>query len=158
MLLVASVGPIANLKDPYFQPGLSVCLSVCLWPALIPFSVDWFWRNLVTRTLLWSSLAATIMAQIGRLFENFKKFSKITEFKFQNSGPSFFCVCVSCVLWKKFDSIRPKLTEEIHFEVCPYLRNASTDTTPPVHAASTNALRHASSTEDDPICCRQGMT
>ena len=30
------------------------------------------------------------MVQIGRLFENFKKFSEITEFEFQNSGPSFF--------------------------------------------------------------------
>ena len=74
---------------------LSVCLSVCLWLALLPFNVDRFWWNLVTRTLLWSSLAATIMVQIGRrgtarcLFENFKKFSKITEFVFQNSCQSF---------------------------------------------------------------------
>jgi len=80
------VGFIANLKGPYFQPSLSVCLCVCvcLWPALVPFNVDRFWWNLVTRTLLWSSLAVTIMVQIGcrgtmrRLFENFKKFSKIT--------------------------------------------------------------------------------
>jgi len=57
---------------------LSVCVSVsvCLWPALLPFNVNRFWRNLVTRTLLWSSLAATIKVQIGhrgtsrRLFEN----------------------------------------------------------------------------------------
>ena len=54
-------GPIANLKSSYFQPSLSVCLSVCLWPALLPFNVDRFSWNLVTRTLLWSSLAATIM-------------------------------------------------------------------------------------------------
>jgi len=59
---------------------LSVCVSVCLWLALLPFNVDQFWRNLVTRTLLWSSLAATIIVQIGCrgtarcLFENFKKF------------------------------------------------------------------------------------
>ena len=32
---------------------LSVCLSVCLWPALLPFNVYRFWRNLVTRTLVW---------------------------------------------------------------------------------------------------------
>jgi len=32
---------------------------------------------------------------------------------------------------KKFDSIRTKMTEEIHFEVCPYRHNASTDATPP---------------------------
>jgi len=52
-----------------------------------------------------------------RFFENFKKFSKITEFEFQDSGPSFF-VSVSPVYCKKIDSIRTKLTEEIHFEVC----------------------------------------
>jgi len=83
-----------------------VCLSVCLWPALLPFNVDRFWRNLVTRTPLWSSLAATIMVQIGRrvttghLYKNLKKFSKITKFEFQNSGPSFF-VSVSPVYYKK---------------------------------------------------------
>jgi len=48
----------------FSQVCLSVC--VCLWPALIPFSVNRFSRNLVTRTLLWSTLAATIMVQIGR--------------------------------------------------------------------------------------------
>ena len=64
------------------------------------------------------------MVQIGRrgtarrFFENFKKFSKITEFEFQNSGPSFLRLCLLCIV-KKFDSIRTKLTEEIHFEVCP---------------------------------------
>ena len=45
---------------------MSVCLSVCLWPARLPFGVNWFWRNLITRTLFWSSLATTIMVQIGR--------------------------------------------------------------------------------------------
>jgi len=44
------VDPIANLKGHYFQPSL----SVCVWPALLPFNVNRFWRNLVTRTLLWS--------------------------------------------------------------------------------------------------------
>ena len=111
----------------FTRVSLSVCLSVCLWPALLPFNVNRFWRNLVIRTLLWSNLAATIMVQIGRkgtarrLFENLKKlgFSKITEFECQNSGPSFFA-SVSPVYCKKFDSIRRKLTEEIDFEVCPY--------------------------------------
>ena len=117
-----SFGPIENLKCPYFEPSLSVC--VCLWLALLPFSVNRFWRNLVTRILLWSGLAVTIMVQIGRrgtmrcLFENFKKFSKITEFEFQNSGPSFFLRLCLLFIVKKFDSIRTKLTEEIHFEVC----------------------------------------
>ena len=36
-----------------------------------------------------------------RLFENFKKFSKITEFEFQNSGTPFFA-SVSPVYCKKF--------------------------------------------------------
>jgi len=47
-----------------------------------------------------------------------KKFSKITEFEFQNSGP--FNASVSPVYCKKLDSIRTKLTEEIDFEVCIY--------------------------------------
>jgi len=87
---------LQNLKGHYCQPSLSVSLSVCLWPALLPFNVNRFRRNLVTRTLLWSCLAATIMVQIGRrgtarrLCENFEKFSKITVFEFQNSGPPFF--------------------------------------------------------------------
>jgi len=65
------------------------------------------------------------MIQIGcrgtarRHLENFKKLSKITEFEFQNSGPSFVCVCVSCVLQKKFASIRTKVTEDIDLEVSP---------------------------------------
>jgi len=85
---------------------LCVCVCVCVWPALLPFNLDRFCWNLVTGTLLWSSLAATIMVQIGRrgtsrrLFENLKKFSKITEFEFQNSGPSFFA-SVSPVYCKK---------------------------------------------------------
>jgi len=90
------VGTIANLKGPYFQPSL----SVCLWRALLPFSNDRFWWNLVTRTLLWSSLAATIMVQIGRretvrrLFENLKNHRiQISEF-----WSIIFCICVSCVL------------------------------------------------------------
>jgi len=106
--------------------SVCVCVCVCLWPALLPCNVNRFWQNLViTRTLLWSSLAATIMVQIGcrgtarRLFENIKEFSKITEFEFQNSGPSFFA-SVSPVYCKKLDLIGTKLTEEIDFEVCPY--------------------------------------
>ena len=104
--VIVVVGPTANLKGPYFQPSLSVCLSVCvsvclcLWPALLPFNVNRFWRNLVTRTLLWSSLAATIMVQIGhrgtarRFFENFKKFSKITELNFKILVHHFLCLCL----------------------------------------------------------------
>jgi len=107
---------LALLCEQYFWPDCKpegplfsaefVCLSVCLWSALLFFIVDRFWWNLVTRTLLWSSLAVTIMVHIGRrgtarrLFENFKKFSKITEFEFQNSGPSSFA-SVSPVYCKK---------------------------------------------------------
>ena len=33
------------------------------------------------------------------LFENFKKFSRITDFEFQNSGPSFFlCLCLLSIV------------------------------------------------------------
>jgi len=92
---VSHFWPDCKPEGPLFSAEFA-CLSVCLWPALLPFIVDRFWWNLVTRTLLWSSLATTIMVQIGRrgtprrLFENFEKFSKITEFECQNSGPSFF--------------------------------------------------------------------
>ena len=59
-----SFWPNCNLKGPLFSAEF-VCLSVCLWPALLPFNVDRFWWNLVTRTLLWSSLAASIMVQMA---------------------------------------------------------------------------------------------
>jgi len=65
------------------------------------------------------------MAQIGRrvsarrLFENFKKFSKITEFEFQNSGPSVFASVSPVYCKKHLDSIRTKLTEEIDLKFAP---------------------------------------
>jgi len=34
MPIKSSIGPIANLKGPYFQPSLSVCLSVCVCVSL----------------------------------------------------------------------------------------------------------------------------
>jgi len=115
------VGPIANLKGHYFQRSL----SVCLWPALLPFSVNRFRRNLVTRALLWSSLAATIMVQIGHwgivrcLFENFKKILKNHRIRISEFWPIIFLhLCLLCI-FKKVYSIRTKLTEEIDFEVCP---------------------------------------
>ena len=83
--------------------SVCLCVSVCLWLALLPFSVNRFGWNLVARTLLWSSLAATIMAQIGRrgttrrLFENFKKFSKSHNSNFKILI-HHFCVGLSCVL------------------------------------------------------------
>jgi len=101
---------------------LSVCVSVCLWPALLPFNVDRFWRNLVTRTLLWSSLAATIMVQIGRrgtarrLFENLKKNSQKSQNIRISKFWSIIFASMSPVYCKK--STRFELTEEIHFEVC----------------------------------------
>jgi len=45
----------------------------------------------------------------------------------------FLHLCLLCIV-KKFDSIGTKLTEEIHFEVCPYRHNASMDATPPSSA------------------------
>jgi len=68
---------------------LSVCLCVCLWPALLPFNVNWFWWNLVTRTLLWFSLAATRMVQIGRRIRISKFWSII-----------FLRLCLLCVVKK----------------------------------------------------------
>ena len=87
---------------------LSVCLCVCLLPALLPFNVDRFWWNLVTRTLLWSSLAATIMVQICRRVARatlFWKFQKKIQ-KSQNSNLKilvhhFLRLCLLCIV-KKF--------------------------------------------------------
>ena len=105
-----------------------VCLSVCvpLTGTSIPFSVNRCWWNLVTRTLFWSSLAATIMVQIGRrgtvrrIFENFKKFFKnhiIQISKFWSIV--FLRLWLLCIVKKltRFEQFT-KLTEEIHFEVC----------------------------------------
>ena len=84
-----------------------VCLSVCLWPPLLPFNVIRFWRNLVTRTLLWSSLAATIMVQIGRrgtarrFFENFKNSQKSQNSNFKILVHHFLRLCLLCIV-KKF--------------------------------------------------------
>ena len=105
---------------------LCVYLSVCLWPALLPFNVNRFWRNLVTRTLLWSSLVATITVQIGhrgtaqRRFENVKNSQKSQNSNFKILVHHFFAPVSPVYCKKKFDSIRTKLTEEIDFEVCPY--------------------------------------
>ena len=90
---LSSFGQIANLKGPYFYPLLSVCVSLTGTstlqrepiltklgrkdPTLIQFGRD---HNGPDRP----------RGTAQRLFENLKKFSKITEFKFHNSGPSFF--------------------------------------------------------------------
>ena len=80
-----------------------VCLSVCLWLALLPFNVNQFWLTLVTRTLLWSSLAATIMVQIGRrgtarrLLEYLKKFFKNHRIRISKFWSIIFCVCLLCI-------------------------------------------------------------
>jgi len=63
-----------------------------------------------------------------------KKIFKITEIEFQNYGPSFFASVSPVYRKKKFDSIRTKLTEEIHFEVCPYRHDATMVATPPSNA------------------------
>jgi len=62
------------------------------------------------------------MVQIGRrgTSDAFLKIAKITEFEFQNPGPSSFASVSPVYCKKKLDSIRIKLTEEIDFEVCPY--------------------------------------
>ena len=104
-----------------------VCLSVCLlarlqtWRALIFTLICLFVCVSLTGTstlqrepiltelghkdLVWSSLAATIMVQIGRrgtawrLFENFKKkILKNHRIRISKFCSIIFCVCVSCVL------------------------------------------------------------
>ena len=146
---------MANLKRHYFQPSLSVCVSDRHFypPMLTDFDETWFqgpYSDLVWPRPYWSRSAAE-----GRhdAFLKIRKKSEKSQFEFQNSGPSFFCVCVSCVLWKKFVSIQTKLTEEIHFEVCPYRHNASMDPRPMLCARRKHhVLRHARSTADDPVC------
>jgi len=84
--------PDCKPEGPLFSAEF-VCLSVSL-----PFNVDRLWRNLVTRTVLWSSLAVTIMVHIGRrgtawrLFENLKKNSQ----KSQNSYCKIHFLRVYC--------------------------------------------------------------
>jgi len=75
------------------------------------------------------------MVQIGRRGprDAFLKISKNSQ-KSQNANfkilvNHFLRLCPLCIV--KIDSIRTKLTEEIHFEVCPYRHNATTDATPP---------------------------
>ena len=78
-----------------------VCLSMFLWPALLPFNVNRFyrfWRNMVTRTLLWSSLAATIMSTLAAEGprDTFLKISKNSQ-KSQNSN--FKVLCIVKKIW-----------------------------------------------------------
>ena len=87
-----------------------VCLSVCLsltGTSTLPSTLTDFdetWSQGPYSDLV---LAATIIFQIGRwgtarrLFENLKKFSKITVFEFQNSGPAFLRLCLLCIVNKK---------------------------------------------------------
>ena len=132
-------GPLFSAEFVCLCACLSVYVSVCIWPALLPFNVNRFWRILVTRTLLWSSLAATIMVQIGcrgtawRLFENFKKFWKVTEFEFQNSAPSFFAFVSLVYCKKKFGLDSNKSSGGDRFwslplSVCVSLTGISSDT------------------------------
>ena len=94
--------PDCKPEGPLFSAEF-VCLSVCLWPALLPFNVDRFWWNLDTRTQLWSSLVATIMVHIGRAtpFWKFQKILKNHRIRISKFWSIIFCVCVSCVLQKK---------------------------------------------------------
>ena len=74
------VGPIAKLKGLYFQPSLSVCVSVCLSQT----GTSTLQRGPILIKLGHKdpALAATLMVRIGRrgtarrLFENFKKILK----------------------------------------------------------------------------------
>jgi len=92
--------PDCKREGPLFSAEF-VCLCVCV--SLLPFNVNRFLWNLVTRTPLWSSLAATIMVQIARrgtprrLFENLKK-NQNHIIRISKFWSIIFCVFVSCVL------------------------------------------------------------
>ena len=123
---IPSVGPSANLKGPYFsRVCVSACMCVCLcvcvfYPStLTDFHETWSqgpYCGLVSPRP-WSRPAAEEPR------DAFLKISKNSQ-KSQNSNfrilvHHFLGLCLLCVV-KKFDSIRTKLTEEIHFEICPY--------------------------------------
>ena len=99
--------PDCKPEGPLFSAEfvcLCVRLSVCLKPALLPFNVNRFSQNLVTRNLLWSSLAATIMVQIGRrgtMCRFFENFEKILNHRIQISKfwSIIFCICVPSPKW-----------------------------------------------------------
>jgi len=145
-------------------------VCVCLWPAFLPVNVDRFWWNLVTRTLLWSSLAATIMVQIGcrgtvwRLFENFEK---LQNSNFKMLVRHFLRLCLLCIV-KKLTRFEQNWQRRYILKSSPIaVTQVWTQHPGPmlcarrkhrVLTASTNALRPARSTADDPICCRQDMT
>jgi len=113
-------GPIANLKGPYFQPSLSACACACLWPALLPFNVDRFWWNLVTRTLLWSSSAAEGPCNAVWKFQ--KKSQKSQNSNFKILRHHFLRLCLLCTLKKIWlDSNKTDARDNFDFsEVCPY--------------------------------------
>ena len=106
-----SVGAIAHLKGHYFQPSLSVSLYVCLCVSDRHFYPSVLTDFDETRS---QGVRDPTVIQFGRdhngpdrpqrdcatPFENFRKISKITEFEFPNSGPSFFAY-VSPVYCKK---------------------------------------------------------
>jgi len=127
---------IQAVCDCYMQARRCVqCTSIATvqllsaaYPLLLLLSVSEFTSLLLhwdfpklTYCLLMSNFWLLMIGRRGTArchFEHLKKFSKITEFEFQNSGPSFFASVFPVYCKKLFDSIRTKLMEEIHFEVC----------------------------------------
>jgi len=77
------IGPIANLKGPYFQPSLSVCVPVYLWLALLPFNVTDF-----DETPFWK-------------FQKNSQKSQNSNFKIQNWVHHFLHLCLLCIVNKK---------------------------------------------------------
>ena len=114
--------PHCKPEGPLF-PAEFLCLSVCLWPALLPFNVGRFWWNLVTRTLLWSSLAATIMVQIGRrgtarrLFENFENSQKPQNSNFKILVHHFLRPCLLCLVKKSSRSLSHLLMSSCFYNI-----------------------------------------
>jgi len=122
------VGRIANLKGHYFQPSLSVSLSVCLCVSLTGTSTIQRWPILMklghkdlTLVKFGRDHNGPDRPQRDRATpcENFKKNLKNHRIRISKFLSIIFLrLCLLYIVKKNFDSIRTKLTEEIHFEVC----------------------------------------
>ena len=144
---INSIGPIAKLKGPYFQPSLSVCLSVCLWPALLPFIVDRFWWNLVTKTLLWSSFAASIMVQIGATpFWKFQKILKNHHSTFKILVHHLLCLCLLCIVKNSTRVEQNWRRRYIYIYIYIYIEVFHSGNLPPIVACSGSRRQMCGST------------
>jgi len=101
LLTMLNIGPITNLKGPYFQPSLSVCLCVSDWhfypSTLTDFDETWSqgpYSDLVRLRPCPDRRRGTARC----LLENLKKNLKSHRIRISKFWSIIFCVCVSCVL------------------------------------------------------------